>query len=67
MSTGKLKWYNGAKGFGFIVPSDGSKDVFVHVAALEAAGINHLTEGDAVSFELATEKGRDKAVNIKKV
>ena len=67
MATGTVKWFNTTKGFGFIAPEGGGNDVFVHISALEAAGINHLAEGDAVSFELATEKGRDKAVNIKKV
>ena len=66
MPTGKIKSFNPKKGFGFIQDDSGEKDVFVHISALEAAGINHLAEGDAVSFELATEKGREKAVNIKK-
>ena len=66
MPSGKIKWFNPKKGYGFIEDDSGEKDVFVHISALEAAGINHLTEGDAVSFELATEKGKEKAVNIKK-
>ena len=67
MPSGKIKWFNPKKGNGFIEDESGEKDVFVHISALEAAGINHLSEGDAVSFELATEKGKEKAVYIKKV
>lgn len=65
--SGILKFYNAAKGFGFIAPADGSKDVFVHATALEASGIAMLNEGDKVSFELEDdERGRGKkAVQIK--
>jgi CspA family cold shock protein len=59
--TGTVKFFNGAKGFGFITPEDGSKDVFVHASALEAAGIRTLNEGDKVSFTLEDDrKGRGK-------
>ena len=59
--TGTVKFFNGAKGFGFIQPADGSKDVFVHAAALERAGIRSLNEGDKVSFILEDDrKGRGK-------
>jgi len=59
--TGTLKFFNSAKGFGFITPADGSKDVFVHASALEAAGIATLNEGDKVSFELEDDpRGRGK-------
>jgi cold shock protein len=59
--TGTLKFYNAAKGFGFITPEDGSKDVFVHASALELAGIQSLNEGDKVSFVLEDDrKGRGK-------
>jgi len=59
--TGTVKFLNGAKGFGFITPEDGSKDVFVHATALEAAGIHSLNEGDKVSFTLEDDrKGRGK-------
>ncbi len=51
MNTGTVKFYNGQKGFGFIQPDDGAKDVFVHATALERAGISSITEGDKVSFE----------------
>ena len=66
MPTGKIKWFNPKKGYGFIQDDSGEKDVFVHISALEEAGIDRLTEGDAVSFDLTTENGREKAVNIKK-
>ena len=67
MSTlnGKVKWFNGKKGYGFIEPEDGSKDVFVHITALEAAGIENLNEGDAVSFEVVSERGKEKASDLK--
>jgi CspA family cold shock protein len=59
--TGTVKFFNGAKGFGFIAPDDGGKDVFVHATALEAAGIQSLNEGDKVSFVLEDDrKGRGK-------
>jgi len=59
--TGTLKFYNAAKGFGFITPEDGSKDVFVHATALEAAGIQSLNEGDKVTFVLEDDRrGRGK-------
>lgn len=57
MTTGTVKWFNPTKGFGFIVPEDGSKDAFVHITALERAGITTLSEGQRVSFELVS--GRD--------
>ena len=62
MATGKVKWYNPRKGYGFVAPDDGGKDAFIHVSALEKAGITELNEGDAVTFELATEKGRESAL-----
>ena len=57
MATGTVKWFNGQKGFGFIQPNDGSKDVFVHISAVERAG---LAEGQKVEFELKTDKMRGK-------
>ena len=57
MATGTVKWFNGQKGFGFIEPSDGSKDVFVHISAVERAGLGDLAEGQKVTFEVA--KGKD--------
>lgn len=64
MATGTVKWFNPTKGFGFIQPSGGGQDVFVHISALESAGIATLNEGQKVSYELASERGRTKAVNI---
>ena len=67
MSTnGKVKWYNSRRGYGFISPDDGGKDIFVHVSDLEKSGVNYLDEGDSIAFEIAEEKGKTKAINIKK-
>jgi CspA family cold shock protein len=60
MATGVVKWFNGQKGFGFIQPSDGSTDVFVHISAVERAGLTGLGEGQKVSYELKTDKMRGK-------
>ena len=60
MANGTVKWFNGQKGFGFIEPSDGSKDVFVHISAVERAGLSGLNEGQKVQFELKTDKMRGK-------
>jgi len=60
MSTGTVKWFNGQKGFGFIQPSDGGNDVFVHISAVERAGLSGLAEGQKVSFEAKTDKMRGK-------
>jgi len=65
MPKGKVKWFNPDKGYGFIEPEDGSKDVFVHMSALETAGIDNLNEGDEVSFEVVTENGKEKASDLK--
>ena len=66
MTTGKVKWFNSRKGYGFISPNNGEKDVFVHVTALEQSGINYLDEGDSVTFEISEDKGKIKAINLKK-
>ena len=58
---GKVKWFNDQKGFGFIQPDDGSKDVFVHISAVERAGLRSLTEGQKVSFEIETDKRTGKS------
>ena len=66
MPTGTVKWFNPKKGFGFIVPNDGSTDVFVHISAVERAGLQTLNEGQKVSFDLETGKqGKTSAVNLK--
>lgn len=65
MATGTVKWFNSTKGFGFIQPSEGGKDVFVHISAVERAGLNGLNEGQKVTYEIATERGRSAAVNLK--
>ena len=66
MTVGKVKWFNARKGYGFISPDDGGKDVFVHVSALEQSGINYLDEGDSITFEISEDKGKTKAINLKK-
>ncbi|MCP1336577.1 MAG: cold-shock protein [Alphaproteobacteria bacterium] len=64
MATGTVKWFNSQKGFGFIEPSDGGKDVFVHISAVERAGMSTLNEGQKVSYEIVTERGRSSAGNL---
>ena len=66
MTRGTVKWFNGQKGFGFIQPDDGSKDVFVHVSAVERAGLSTLNEGQKVSFELVANRktGKSSAENL---
>jgi CspA family cold shock protein len=65
MATGTVKWFNGAKGFGFIQPEAGGADIFVHISAVERAGLRDLREGQKLSYELATEKGKTSAANLK--
>jgi CspA family cold shock protein len=65
MATGTVKWFNTTKGFGFIVPQDGGKDVFVHITAVQAAGLRSLNEGQTLSFEVAMERGKAAAINLK--
>ena len=65
MATGTVKWFNPAKGYGFIEPEDGSKDAFVHISAVEAAGLSTLNEGQKVSFDIeAGRDGKSSAANI---
>ncbi len=64
MATGTVKWFNTTKGFGFIAPDDGGKDVFVHISALEAAGLRSLSDGQKVNFETEDNRGRQAAANI---
>jgi len=61
MTTGTVKWFNGQKGFGFIQPNDGGADVFVHISAVERAGLSGLAEGKKVSFEIKADKMRGKS------
>ena len=65
MANGTVKWYNSQKGYGFIAPEDGGKDVFVHATALEAAGIRSLDDGQAVSYELEENRGKTSATALK--
>lgn len=65
MATGTVKWFNAQKGYGFIQPSDGSKDVFVHVTAVQAAGLATLNEGQTVTYDAATERGKIAATNLR--
>ena len=66
MPVGTVKWFNAQKGYGFIQPTDGSKDVFVHITAVEAAGMGSLNEGQKVSFEIEQgRQGKTSAVNLK--
>ena len=67
MSNGKIKWFNPTKGYGFIENDAGGKDVFLHVSALEQAGIDTLEEGQAVSFEIGDNRGKENAINITKI
>ncbi len=68
MATGTVKWFNTAKGFGFIEPEDGSKDAFVHISAVERAGLSSLSEGQKVSYELQPgQNGKSSAENLKEV
>ncbi|CAN5252716.1 cold-shock protein [soil metagenome] len=69
MTTGTVKWFNAAKGFGFIQPDNGGKDAFVHISAIERAGLGTLNEGQKVEFELVTDRrsGKQSADNLKAV
>jgi len=65
MASGTVKWFNVQKGFGFIQHGGGGKDVFVHISAVERAGLNTLTEGQAITFDIVNERGKDAAANLK--
>ena len=64
MASGTVKWFNPTKGFGFIQPDGGGKDVFVHISAVERAGLRTLNEGQKVTYEVQSERGKEAAVNI---
>ena len=65
MATGTVKWFNGQKGFGFIEPDSGGKDVFVHISAVERAGLSNLNEGQKVSYEVVANRGKESAENLR--
>ena len=67
MINGKIKWFNPKKGYGFIQNDEEEKDIFLHVSALEEAGIDTLQEGEAVSYEIGENRGKNTAINIKKI
>ena len=67
MSKGKIKWFNPTKGYGFIENDEGGKDIFLHISAVEEAGIDNLEEGQAVSFEIGENRGKENAINIQKI
>ena len=69
MSTGTVKWFNAQKGFGFIQPDEGGADAFVHISAVERAGLNHLVEGQKIEFELVSDRrtGKMSADNLRTV
>jgi cold shock protein len=65
MATGTVKWFNATKGFGFIQPQDGGKDVFVHISAVERAGLGTLKEGQQVEYEIVSNRGKSSAEKLK--
>jgi len=65
MAIGTVKWFNATKGFGFIQPESGNKDVFVHITAVQAAGLKGLNDGQRVSYEVQMERGKESAGNLK--
>lgn len=64
MATGTVKWFNATKGFGFIVPEEGGKDVFVHISAVQAAGMQGLNDGQKIEFEVTEDRGRESATSL---
>jgi CspA family cold shock protein len=65
MATGTVKFFNVARGYGFIQPQDGGKDVFVHITAVQRAGMDSLTEGQSIAYDLVTERGKTAAGNLR--
>jgi CspA family cold shock protein len=64
MASGTVKWFNAQKGYGFIQPDQGGKDVFVHISAVERAGLSSLAEGQKVNYEIARDRGKEAAANL---
>jgi CspA family cold shock protein len=64
MPAGTVKWFNSQKGYGFIQPQQGGKDVFVHISALERAGLSNLQEGQKISYEITQDRGKESATNL---
>ena len=67
MSSGTVKWFNMEKGYGFITPQEGGKDVFLHITAVQAAGLKSVTEGDRVTYDIITERGKQAASTLEKL
>lgn len=67
MATGKVKWFNPTKGYGFITPDEGGKDVFVHISAVEKSGMSSLNEDQAVSYDVESNNGKTSAANLQAV
>ena len=65
MASGTVKWFNSMKGYGFIQPQSGGKDVFVHISAVEKAGLSTLNEGQQVEYEVVSDRGKEHAANLK--
>jgi CspA family cold shock protein len=65
VATGKVKWFNSSKGYGFIAPDGGGKDVFVHISAVEKAGLSSLNENQTVSYEVVANRGKESAENLR--
>lgn len=64
MATGTVKWFNATKGYGFIAPDEGGKDVFVHITAVQKAGLNGLNEGQKIRYDIVVERGKESAGNL---
>jgi len=65
MATGTVKWFNPTKGYGFIQPQEGGRDVFVHISAVERAGLSSLNEGQVLNYEVVSNRGKESAANLK--
>jgi CspA family cold shock protein len=65
MATGTVKWFNPTKGYGFVQPAGGGRDVFVHISAVERAGLSSLNEGQTIEYEIESNRGKESAINLK--